>query len=392
MISNAAGPATMSRQRDRQKRRAWTAAAMMIALSLAMTPAIAAQVIDRAAARRAVADPGTVAAGAQLAAFARNGAVDALAAELQSLASDRRMDPVAREWLLDRGLQELAPLAPTPKARSVVETLKARGPAIFVPADPDHGGFAVPLFDIGATARFVLNCWQRAAAREETRAALLAGRTSAVGRFALQSGLAERDPTRAGIADAYATVLIRALASQRPAVVAAITRGDRVDELALVIAERTADRELLDLVIGYADPAIALVAVAVAARVFDPGSALKTLVAASHRPEIASAALLEIGRLAAQDGAARDHLYEAIQDPLAGPSAAAALASLKDPAIASELGQRLRLTKAESSRRMLVLALKLDGTAAARGELQRFAGTGAGSLQLRKEVREWLAH
>lgn len=74
-----------------------------------------------------------------------------------------------------------------------------------------------------------------------------------------------------------------------------------------------------------------------------------------------------------------------------GASAAAALSSLRDPAVALELGQRLRLAKTESSRRLLVLALKLAGAAAARAELQRFAESKARSPELRKELREWLA-
>ena len=296
----------------------WAAAATTIALWLVMAPAGAVQVIDLATARRATADAATISIEAQLTRAAQSGAVDVLAAQLQSLATDRRMDPAALEWLLDRGLHELTLLSPTPQAQALVESLKPRAPQVFVRADPDHGGFPVPLYDLGATARFVQNSWRRAAAYEETRAALRAGQTSAIERFARGIDTPERDPVRAGIVDAYLTAPPSLLAHQRDAVITAISQGARVDELALAMAERLADRELLDPVIGHADAPIALAAPPIASRRFDPALALNSLIAASHRPDIASAAVLEIGRLADNDSTARGYLYQAIEDPLAG--------------------------------------------------------------------------
>ncbi|MFZ2508230.1 MAG: hypothetical protein WAW79_07145 [Steroidobacteraceae bacterium] len=364
----------------------------LLALCPALSSTAAAQVTNLAAARRAIEEPRIVALETDLSATAQSGATDALARLLQTIAADPQMEPAAREWLLDRGLHGLAQLPPTAAARAAVLRLALRAPSVFVRADPDHGSSSVPLYDAGATARFVIDSWQRAAARDETGAALLAGQTSPVERFALRAGIAGPDPARAGIVDAFAAAPVSELARQRDTIIAAIGQGRRVDELALVTGHRLGDRELLDLVIGYADPQVALAAVHEVARVLDSVAALESLSVAGRRPEIASAALLEIGMLARQDGRARDFLYRAIDDPLSGPSAAAALGALHDPAVAPELGRRLRLARTEQSRRLFVLALGLDGSQSARIELKRFAEARTGSPQLQNEVRQWLAH
>ena len=90
------------------------------------------------------------------------------------------------------------------------------------------------------------------------------------------------------------------------------------------------------------------------------------------------------------DEAARRFLFDAVTTPNIGPSAAAALAGLHDPAVSAELGRHLAGTRSEESRRLYVLALKLDATPAARAELERFVETHAGSAPLQKELRQWL--
>jgi hypothetical protein len=60
----------------------------------------------------------------------------------------------------------LARSAPTPAARDTVARLARRQPRVYTRIDPDHGDRITPLYDAGATARFVLRQWDRAAARE----------------------------------------------------------------------------------------------------------------------------------------------------------------------------------------------------------------------------------
>lgn len=365
---------------------------LALAVSVGGSAAVAASITDPAAARRVTTTPPVAAIAAELDAHAEQKRPDAIAAKLELIAHDRSLPDVAQEWLIDRALHALARLEPTLPARVTVERLTGRAPVVYAHIDPDHGDRVTPLYDAGATARFVLRTWDRRAAGRTAHAELRAGRTSAVARFAARAAAGAADPVRAGIADAFASARIADLGPQRATIVDAIGRGERVDELALILAERLADHALFRLVFGHADETVALAAIPRAANVLDPQSALEALGLASQRADIASAAVLAIGRLARNDSIARSFLLDALADPAVGPSAAAALAGLGDATVSAELGRRLAAARTEDERRVLVLALKLDHSAGARAELERFGRTGAGSTQLRREVRQWLAH
>ncbi len=364
--------------------------ALALALCLGGQTSHAAQIVDSASARQAITTPAIVAVDSELAALASGGRATDLAARLDLIANDRTVPAVAQEWLLDRGLHLLATLPPTARSRATVTRLRSRSPIVYTRVDPDHGDRATPLYDVGATAHFVLRIWQRRAARDEAQANLRAGGISAVDRFAARAGADGSDPVRAGIGDTFEAAAPALLISQRGAIVSGFARGRRMDELALILAERLEDSELFRLVFGHADAPVALSGVASVARTLDTQTSFELLALASRRAEIASAAVLEIGRLARNDAAARRFLFDAIGEPDVGPSAAAALAAIGDAAVAAELGRRLAESRSEESRRMLVLALKLDGSAGAHEELRRFAATNAGSAQLQKEVRQWL--
>jgi SWI/SNF-related matrix-associated actin-dependent regulator 1 of chromatin subfamily A len=365
------------------------------ALALALgtcTQALAARVVDPASARQAISIPAVAAQDAELAALAADGRATLLASRLEVIAHDAALADVAQEWLLDRGLHRLAQVAPTREARASVARLALRAPTVYTRVDPDHGDRATPLYDAGATARFVLRQWDRIAARDAAARDLAAGSARAVERYAARAVIDPADPVPAGIADAFRAAPAAQLAAQRAALTTALGQGRRVDALALVLAERGADRELFDLLVDFADEPTALAAVAAAPRVLDAPSALSSLERASRRADIASAAVLEVGRLAAHDPAARRFLFDALADRGIAPAAASALARLADPAVAGELGRRLAAAQTDEERRVLALALKLDASPAARAELARFARAGAGSPDLQSKVRRWLEH
>jgi hypothetical protein len=358
-----------------------------LALALcASTPAFGAHVVDPASARQAISTPAVTTRDAGLAALAAEGRATELASRLELIAHDATLSDVAQEWLLDRGLHALARIEPSPAARATVTRLSSRAPTVYTRADPDHGERATPLYDAGATARFVLRSWERHAARATAQRDLATRSTGAVARFAAVAS----DPVRTGIADAFRAAPAAEIAAQRPAVAASLAQGQRVDTLALIVAERLADPGLFALLVDYADEREALAALSAARRALDPGSAFETLARASRRADISSAAVLEAGRLAADDAAARRFLFEALADPGMAPSAAAALAALRDPGVSAEIGRRLSHARADREQRLLVLALSLDGSPAARAELDRFARSGAGSPQLQAKTRRWL--
>ena len=176
--------------------------ARIIALALALSlggPAVhAARVVDPATARQAIANPAVIARDAELTSLATGNRATELAARLEVIARDPAITDVAQEWLLDRGLHAIARIAPTSEARAAVARLSARRPTVYTRVDPDHGERATPLYDAGATARFVLRNWDRAAAREAARANLAAGTTAAVDRYAARGRIAGRRPGSRG--------------------------------------------------------------------------------------------------------------------------------------------------------------------------------------------------
>ncbi len=365
--------------------------ALALTLGLAAGPVLAARIVDPAAARQSIQSTAVASRDAQLSALAADGRATELAAQLETIARDATLTDVAQEYLLDRGLHGLARIPPTPDARASVARLTTRAPTVLARIDPDHGSRATPLYDAGATARFVLRIWDRNATRAMAASALAAGSTRPIEHFAGFGPAEIAAPERAGIADAFRAAPIAQLPAQRAAVANALQGGLRVDALGLILAERLADPALFALVFDYADQAVALAAIPAAVRALDASSALAALARASRRADIASAAMLEAGRLAASDAAARRFLFAALADPGLGPSAAAALGRLSDPGVCAELGQRLANARSEQERRLLVLALRLDPQPAARAELERYAKAGAGSPQLQREVRQWLA-
>lgn len=359
------------------------------ALALALgtsAQAIAARVVDPASARRAISAPAVAARDAGLTALEAEGRASELAAQLDLIARDGTLEDVAQEWLLDRGLHALSRISPTPAARATVIRLTARAPTVYTRVDPDHGERATPLYDAGATARFVLRNWERGAARAAAAASLAARDARVVARFAA----AASDAARAGTADAFRDAPLDEIAAQRHAVGSALAAGRRVDPLALIVAERLADPALFGLLVDYADEREALAAVAKAPRALDAASALEALARASRRADIASAAVLAAGGLAEHDAAARRFLFESLADPGIAPSAAAALGALGDPGVSAEIGRRLESARTDGERKLLLLALRLDPSPAARTELERFARAGTGSPQLRAKTRRWL--
>ena len=353
---------------------------------LCSTPAPAAHIVDPASARAAISARDVVAQDAGLSALASRGRATELAARLELIARDASLDVVAQEWLLDRGLHALARMSPAPAARASVSRLALRAPVAFTRVDPDHGNRATPLYDAGATARFVLRSWERSTAGVEAAADLAARSPRAVARFEGEPSAASRD----GIADAFRSAPAAELTAQRPAIASGLRAGRRVDALAAILAARLADSELFALVVDYADEREARAAVATASRTLEPGAAIELLARASRRADIASAAVLEAGRLAAKEPAALRFLFDSLADPGVAPSAAAALGRLADPSVIAEIGRRLAAARTDAERRPLVLALRLDASPAARAELERFAREGGGSPELRAKAARGL--
>jgi len=362
-------------------------------LLLAATPLLSREVLDPAQVRKVAAQPAYREMHAQIASAKTPGAIVEL---ISRTLGDAQLGKAGRELLLDHALHQLAQQPPTAAAQALVEGLQQRPVELYGVVDPDQSASGVPIVDAGATARFVLRRWEQLAARDDALAALQAKASWPLERFAGLSAASSRgpdaNPQRTGILEAFDTLTPSQLQVHRDAIAAALQGGQRVDEIALRTAARLRDADLLEQVIGYAAPAIALDGIRQATQLHRDTVALEILGTAARRDEVASAALLQIGSIAARNDSARRLLLVALDDPANSASAAAALASLHDPSVALQLGQQLSATSNDTTRRQRVLALKLDGSAEARAQLDRFLRAGKGSAQLQKEVRQWLAH
>ena len=362
----------------------------LILLAFAATQGSTGAVVDVAAARRAMSAPSVAASATRVAQHASQGSTDAVVRELRVVLSDATLEPAAREWLLESGLHTLRRLPVTPAARGLADELSAWAPRVYARVEPEHGDQAVPLYDVGAVARYALREWVRSEARVSAAQALMTGKTDALETWLAQDESPRAMAVRDGILDAWRAAKVEQLARQRTALVAAMRAGRDADHLALELARRLRDAELYSLTIGYAEPAVALAAVQAVERELDQPTALDVLGQAADREPIASAALLAIGRLSRVDGAGQQMLLDRLSDPVSGNSAAAALARIDDPGVTARLGTRLTEARDESTRRRVALALRLNGSPAARDALGRLIESKQGSPDLRKEIAAWL--
>ena len=365
--------------------------AKLILVAIGATQGATATLVDVASARRAIGTPSAAATAARIEQHASRGSTDALVGELRAVLADPTLEAAAQEWLLESGLHGLRRLPATPAARALVAELSTRAPRIFTRVEPEHGSHAVPLYDVGAVARYTERDWVRGEARVAATKALALGTADALEAWLEQDGSPRAMAVRNGILDAWRATKAERLEGQRAAVVAAMHAGRDADRLALELARRLRDPELYSLTIGHAEPAVALAAVQAAERELDSVTALGVLGKAADREPIASAALLAIGRLAAADSAAQQVLLDRLSDPVSGDSAAAALARIDDPGVTASLGMRLKDAKDETTRRRVALALRLNGSPAARETLGRLVESKQGSTHLRKDVAAWLA-
>jgi hypothetical protein len=143
--------------------------------------------------------------------------------------------------------------------------------------------------------------------------------------------------------------------------------------LSFAIAQRAPDRDSYDRVLASGTERQRLALIASASTALPSKVAVDWLRRASEQPALASAAVLAIAELAAQQPDAQALLLQALDDPELAPSAAAGLA--RGP-LAGRVERIAALRDADASaikRRHLELALKLEGSPAAAALLQAWS-------------------
>ena len=342
-------------------------------------------VLERGAALAAASGHRVDAVLADIGAAAKAGSGSRLVSVAGAITSSRDLHPAARDRLLRELALALARTAPGAESRDLVEQLARHRPGVRVWLREGRHRIDVPLFDVAAAARYTRRRWEEAAALHDALLAFQAADLTILERFATGD-----EAFRNGAIAALDDVADHRLPVWRDPILAALRNGARVGALALPIVLRSADVELAEALLRHGDAALLVQALPRIGAAMPESRKLELLQSALARPELASAARFEIGQLAAREGQALQLLFDSLDDPVTGGSAAAALARLDDPEVARRLGRRLEGGGSGLAERRALLALRLSGTPAARESLRQFTRSDKVSQDLKTEAAAWL--
>ena len=358
-----------------------------VALLMLATPWLAAWPAVLEPGQAHAASGGAVAEG--LAAVIEQAAAQDSSAWLVDLARDIELrddlHPVARERLLAELAVAFSRVEPDPAARALVDRLASRPASVRIWLREGGHRTAVVAFDVAAAARYAARRWAERSAAVEAAITIASSPGELLARYASGDTAFERGAIEA-IQDASPASLLML----RDAVAGALPDDGRVAALAVPLALRLGDTALLALSAAHGNAAVVLRALEPIVDTLHPADALAVLESALPRPELGSAALFQIGRLADSEPTARACLLTALDDPELGATAAAALARLDDPALAIELGRRLSSGGSGLSERRALLALRLSDNEAARAAIDDFLRSPAASPILKREAALWL--
>lgn len=309
-----------------------------------------------------------------------------LVTSLKAIGSDRTMDPVLQDYMLETTILALSGTTPTSVSRASVAEYQDRAVSSFVRLRDEHGNAVIPLYDLAAATRLAIRVWDISDAKARVSAALRARRWTPADLLktpAEMSASAWQEGTR----QAFASVDRQILIEQKAALLNARRDSDRFDALLLAMAEQLRDRDLYSVVIALANPRDALDAVSSINEEFRPGEAAEILAVATARDEVASAAILELGKLAPIDDAVRGWLLERLASPGDGGSAALALARVSDDSILNDIESIIRSDAGELAKLRAALVLRLSHTESAQALRQDLLTRKLSSEQLREALQ-----
>lgn len=305
----------------------------------------------------------------------------ALADHIRALETNKVLDDVSRIQLMYDAIIEIADHAPDAEVAPLLERHARTGYRVPGFREDDGHRIAISTHDTASAAKFALQQWERQ-------------RGLAVATGALASGdvldFDVPEATLAGYAQAFANAGRDRLQPLRAPLAAALDAGAPVEPLTLILVERLHDVPLASALLAHGRAELVVHMLPRIGEALSDAEALPVLVAATARDELASAAVLQIGRLAASHRAAHDWLLAAFDDRRLGASAAAALAKTGDPIAIASMADKLNGDGSTLSRSRAALGLKLSQTRAARAALERFAADPDAPPELQAQVRDWL--
>ncbi len=307
-----------------------------------------------------------------------------LAHHMAAMKADPGLSDPARERLLHESAMAAARLQPDNALEAEIGALAIYQSRTLIWAD-EHGYRETrPLYDFAATTRHVRRLWTEEWSRSRTVHLLAAGDIDIVDQYA-RAPVAER----VGAAAAFREAPVGQLTVLQPVLMNALEQGGAVDGLAIIVAAKIHDAALMEKVLSEGTADTARQAIDTIQSPEWAGESSRLLEAAATRQDVASAAVLALGRLGATDRGAVDFLFRSLGG-LSGPSAAAALARLGDGNIVSRLSDLLRSEGDETIRRNALLGLRLADSPAAAEALAAFARDPDAPSRLVAEVPQWL--
>lgn len=251
------------------------------------------------------------------------------------------------------------------------------------PADPDHGrGQQVPKYPLAATARALLNHWDRLEQARSLAARLSEGQAlesvSAVDQRTLIQALALLSVEQRSVA-------LLALAGQGPA--KATATGS--EEVLAVYALESGRDEVLAAALEQGHGPHSLKLVADLPQALSPEHALAMLEIALGNPALASAATLALANLAPMPEAGLSRLEALLADPELGASAAQALARTGEVE-ALAVADRSLAGSDRTAQVHALLSLRWRNSPAAQARLGALAEDPRLDADLRSEVATWV--
>lgn len=315
--------------------------------------------------------------------LAHTGSSDALMVGLQEVRDSATLSAPARERVLYEFVVALRGGAPDATLREALEMLSQYTSEVQVPLEGARSPQTRPLYRIAAAARGTLATWDRADARHAMQQwldAVVAGRPRQQAEALPWHELAAVLETAPINQLQAAREVLRFELSSKPEAAAAVA----------VMARRLRDPELYRMVLRRGDQRSAIRLLQTTRQLFAPHQSYLLLRAAVQRAPLASAALMEIGKLIGEHPAARTLLIEMLSHPRLGGSAASALASADDAATLQALSGLLQRSTDPLLQARTALALRMNGSPQARAALIRFVRSSNASGELHRDVRTWL--
>jgi hypothetical protein len=304
---------------------------------------------------------------------------------LEQIDSDAKIDPAVRDHLLEVTLLAMSRTTPAPATRAAVIRYRNRPVNAFVRLHEERGQPVVPLYDLAAAAGLTIRVWDTADAEEWVSIALRAALWQPID-FLLPLRSMSLEAWQAGTRRAFKSVDRRFIAATKSALLQSQSLSDEYDPLLLAAATRLGDTDLYDTLIAQGDARYAREAIGSVYRSLSSGDAANLLINASARPELASAAILELGKHFSNEIEIRSWLLNRLGDPADGASAALALARTADDDILNEiqaviLGDATELTKLRAA-----LVLRISESAAAQSLRHELLSRTLSSEKLREAL------